>query len=129
MKAITYLLGAGVVLALSSAVWFSTSHGHVAPTEPEPALTSPCDPVYELSALPAGVVGYYHPHNPTGPQGAYGELPAGAPYHVIGRHGNDWLYLRLPEGWGYAGSGQLWVHAADVTGLDVSRVPDYAGGH
>jgi hypothetical protein len=128
MKAITYLLGTGVVLALSSAVWFSTSHGHVAPVA-EDATPSACDPVYELSPLPPGVVGYYDPTAGEAHDNIYGALPEGAPYHVIGHYGRDWLYLRLPAAWGYAGSGQLWVPAAAVTGLDVSRVPDYAGGH
>lgn len=94
-----------------------------AATTPTPEIAGECHPAYDLHALPGGVVGYYEPDV----NNEYGPLSEGAPYHIIGRYGNDWLYLRLPAAWGYAGNGQLWVRYEVLTGLDVSSVKDYQG--
>jgi hypothetical protein len=93
------------------------------PTPAAPEIAGECHPAYDLHALPGGVVGYYEPDV----NNEYGPLSEGAPYHIIGRYGNDWLYLRLPAAWGYAGNGQLWVRYEVLTGLDVSSVKDYQG--
>jgi len=72
------------------------------------------DPYDQIGYLPDGIMGYYSPDGDR-----YGFLPEGEPYHVIGRRGNSWIWIRLPY------VGQFWVVAAQMPHALADWQPEY----
>jgi hypothetical protein len=74
----------------------------------------PLDPEQQMGLLPDGILAYYSPDGQI-----YGILTEGEPYHVIGRRGNSWLYIRLPY------VGQFWIVRAQLPKAEAAWAPEY----